>query len=149
MMIRSVKKSDLDQWAELRNQLWPDSIETHKNELNKFFIGRSADIVKVFVATTEANNVIGFIELNIRNFAEGSTARLVPYIEGWLIEKNFQNQGIGKSLVNEAEKWARECGFNELASDAEIENDKSIAIHNKLGFKEVERVVCFLKKLDN
>ena len=40
-----------------------------------------------------------------------------------------------------------ESGFNELGSDAEIDNINSIEAHKKLGFKEVKRVVCFLKKL--
>ena len=149
MIVRTVEIKDLDQWAKLRNQLWPDSIETHRSELKDYFIGRSNDIAKVFVAETEKNQVVGFIELNLRNFAEGSTARLVPYIEGWFIEESYQNRGLGKSLIHKAEQWAKEGGFNELASDTEIENEKSIAIHNKLGFKEVERVVCFLKKLNN
>lgn len=133
----------------MRNQLWPDSVESHRGELEDYFNGRSNDIVKVFVAETESNEVIGFIELNLRNFAEGSTARLVPYVEGWLIESAYQNQGLGKGLISKAEQWAIECGFNELASDAELENEQSIAIHKILGFKEVERVVCFLKKLKN
>jgi aminoglycoside 6'-N-acetyltransferase I len=146
MIIRSVKKSDLNRWAELRNKLWPDSLESHKSELNDYFNGRSNDIVKVFVAETQ-EEIVGFIELNLRNFAEGSTARFVPYIEGWLIEKRYQNQGIGNSLIQKAEQWATESGFNELASDTELENKKSITIHGKLGFKEVERIVCFIKKL--
>jgi aminoglycoside 6'-N-acetyltransferase I len=42
---------------------------------------------------------------------------------------------------------AIENGYKELASDTEISNTQSIEIHKKLGFKETERVVCFLKKL--
>jgi aminoglycoside 6'-N-acetyltransferase I len=48
-----------------------------------------------------------------------------------------------------AEKWALSLGYNELASDTEIENEQSISIHSHLGFKEIERIVCFLKRLDN
>ena len=36
---------------------------------------------------------------------------------------------------------------NEIASDSEIDNIDSIKAHNALGFKEVERSVCFLKKI--
>lgn len=47
-----------------------------------------------------------------------------------------------------AEAWAREQGFDELASDTEIDNHASIALHRRLGFAETERVVCFLKRQD-
>ena len=129
--------------------MWPDSIETHRNELNNLFVGNSDNIVKVYVAESESAKIVGFIELNLRSFAEGSRSRLVPYIEGWFVEKAHRNRGVGKSLIDKAEQWAKECGFNELASDTELENQKSIAIHKKLGFNEIDRIVCFLKKLND
>lgn len=46
-----------------------------------------------------------------------------------------------------AEKWALSLDYSELASDAEVENERSISMHSHFGFKEVERIVCFLKKL--
>ena len=45
------------------------------------------------------------------------------------------------------EMWAIEKGFDELASDAVLENSDSIAAHKALGFEEAERIVCFIKKL--
>ena len=61
---------------------------------------------------------------------------------------DYQGQGLGKKLIQRAEKWAKDRGFAELASDAETHNARSIAIHEHLGFQETYRVVCFLKKLD-
>ena len=46
-----------------------------------------------------------------------------------------------------AEEWAINNGFNELASDAELENLSSLAAHKALGFQEVERIVCFIKRI--
>ena len=46
-----------------------------------------------------------------------------------------------------AEDWARGHGFRALASDAELDNQVSVAAHGALGFEEVDRVVCFLKRL--
>ncbi len=146
MLIRPVEKADHKEWAELRNQLWPDSIEVHLNELQEFFDGNSVDIVEAFVLDSK-HKIVGFIELNIRNFAEGSRSSEVPYIEGWYVVDEYQSQGHGKSLIAMAEKWSKSKGFKELASDTELINKKSISIHKHLGFKETERVVCFLKQL--
>lgn len=37
--------------------------------------------------------------------------------------------------------------FSELASDTEIDNYRSIEIHEKLGFTITKKVICFLKTL--
>jgi aminoglycoside 6'-N-acetyltransferase I len=50
--------------------------------------------------------------------------------------------------MSTAEHWALDNGFNELASDTEVYNELSMKIHKKLGFEEVDRIVCFLKKLE-
>lgn len=146
MKLRAAQENDIDEWCKLRTLLWPDSASEHLLEISTFFEGHSNDIIECFVALKQ-NAVVGFIELNIRNFAEGSRNPKVPYIEGWFVDEIYQGQGIGKALIKRAEKWAVELGFNELASDAEIVNQKSITIHKHLGFQETDRVVCFLKPL--
>jgi aminoglycoside 6'-N-acetyltransferase I len=147
MKIREAIKNDTGEWARMRNILWPDSLQQHIEEIGEFFSGTSKDIVQVFVIERVSGALAGFIEINIRNFAEGSRSSKVPYIEAWFIDEDLREQGYGRKLIEVAEKWAMESGFNELGSDAEIDNINSIEAHKKLGFKEVERVVCFLKKL--
>jgi aminoglycoside 6'-N-acetyltransferase I len=48
-----------------------------------------------FIAEVEGK-VIGFIELSIRNYAEGSRKPEVPYIEAWCIHPEFYGKGYGK-----------------------------------------------------
>jgi aminoglycoside 6'-N-acetyltransferase I len=50
-------------------------------------------------------------------------------------------------LIAEAEEWARSLGYVELASDAAIDDQRSIAAHLAVGFYETDRSVSFLKKL--
>ncbi len=126
--------------------LWPDSIETHQQELRDYFQQRSPYITEVLVAE-ENGQLKGFIELNVRSYAEGSEANQVPYIEGWYVAEDCRGQGYGKLLINAAETWAIANGFSELASDSQLDNHRSIHAHQALGFVEVDRVVCFIKKL--
>ncbi len=146
--IRPAALRDKKHWIEMRSQLWPDSASEHPQQIQNFFDHCSNDIVETLLIFSPQNEVAGFIELNLRNFAEGSTAFKVPYIEGWFIKKPFRGCGYGKQLIQAAEQWAKQQGYRELASDTEIDNHQSIAIHKHLGYKEVERVVCFLKALD-
>jgi len=147
MKIREAKREDIQDWARMRVALWPDSLDNHINEINEYFSGSSIDIVQSFVLENDEGSLIGFMELNIRNFAEGSRSPRLPYVEAWFVDRKFRGNGYGKSLMSMAERWAAEKGYSQLASDTEIGNQKSIVIHKKLGFKETERIVCFLKNL--
>lgn len=146
MNIRKAKASDAHAWAKLRTELWPNTCDSHQKEINDFFEGDSIDIEAVYVAEV-ASSVIGFIEINIRNFAEGSRRPKVPYIEAWLVDEAHRAKGIGKALIKEAERWALTHGYTELASDTDLSNTNSISTHKHLGFKETERIVCFIKDL--
>ena len=148
MNIREATRNDIKAWSEMRTELWPDTDDYHLSEINAFFDGVSIDIEQVYVIE-KVEEVFGFIELNIRNFAEGSRKSSVPYVEGWFIKPGFQSMGYGQKLTETAEFWASSLGFTELASDTEIVNERSIKLHNKMGFKETDRIVCFLKKLKN
>lgn len=54
------------------------------------------DIVQAYVAEF-GSEVIGFMELNIRNFAEGSRKPKVPYVEAWYIKPEYQGKGYGNN----------------------------------------------------
>ena len=146
--IRQATMEDLEDWSEFRTKLWPNTDDNHVSEIKAYFDGTSTDIKQAFILDNEYGRSVGFLELNIREFAEGSRHPRVPYVEAWYIDDAFQGQGYGKLLMNVAEKWAKEQGFSEIASDTEVTNIKSIAIHKQLGFRETERVVCFLKEIE-
>ena len=146
MSIRRATKTDIEHWLTMRDLLWPDASVTNKDEIEDYFKNKSSHIRECFLAEKRGEPV-GFIELNIRDYAEGSHCDKVPYVEGWFVSEAHRGKGLGRRLMDRAERWARENGFFELASDAEIENIKSINAHKKLGFKETDRIVCFLKKL--
>lgn len=147
MIIREADENDIPLWSNFRTKLWPDTNDQHWGEINDYFQGCSVDIEVAFIIETQSRQPVGFLELNIRNFAEGSRKSAVPYIEAWYIDEPYQGQGYGSLLMEKAESWAKEKGFDEIASDTELDNTKSIAMHKHLGFFETERVVCFLKKI--
>jgi aminoglycoside 6'-N-acetyltransferase I len=49
--------------------------------------------------------------------------------------------------VRGAEQWARGRGCTEMSSDCLLDNEVSLAAHLSLGFREVERVIQFHKRL--
>ena len=147
MKLRKINLTDINEWARMRNLLWHSRLKEHLLDIERYFSGNAVNIAEVFVLERSNGELGGFIELNLRNYAEGSESTAVPYVEGWYIDPDLRGKGYGKQLIEVAEKWAKENRFDELASDTELGNSDSIAAHKALGFKEVDRIICFIKKL--
>jgi aminoglycoside 6'-N-acetyltransferase I len=134
---------DFAPYWQLRRELWPMSDALCESE--------AAEIVAnprwaVLVARLESGAVVGFLEVNLRDYAEGAESSPVGYLEGLYVSSEYRRQGIGAALVRAGEQWAWSRGCSEIASDAQIDNTVSIAMHKSLGYREIERQVCFLKK---
>ena len=90
---------------------------------------------------------VGFLELSLRSYAEGTDDSPVPYVEGWFVQADTRGKGAGKALMENAMDWASSQGFAHLASDTDLSNEGSIRAHHAAGFKEVGRQVAFLRPL--
>ena len=56
-------------------------------------------------------------------------------------------QGFAKEILTECEKWTKEKGCTEFASDCELDNEDSLHFHMAMGFIEAGRIICFKKEL--
>ena len=93
-------------------------------------------------------NAIGFAQCQLRfDYVEGTDSSPVGYLEGIYITEDFRHQGYGKMLLRACEQWAMEHGCKEFASDCELDNAQSLSFHLHSGFDEVNRIICFTKKL--
>ena len=136
----------IEDYRDLRIELWPDCKEDCDREIATMLA--SPERWAVFVVSLEDDKAVGFLEVSLRDYAEGANSAPVAYLEGWFVADEHRRRGLGKALVKAAENWAILRGCSEIASDTWIENEVSIAAHQRLGYKEVERQVCFLKQLE-
>jgi aminoglycoside 6'-N-acetyltransferase I len=104
--------------------------------------------VTILLAGEPGERPIGFLEVGLRSHADGcSVTQPVGFVEGWFVEPEWRGQGVGGLLIAAAEVWARERGCLEMASDALIDNEASIAAHQALGFEVGDRCVHLRKTL--
>jgi aminoglycoside 6'-N-acetyltransferase I len=150
-LIRLAQSPDVTELAKMRALLWPDgSLAEHEKELSLALGGKAVSTLPTatFVAASEDGALIGFLEAGLRSHADGcDTTRLVGFVEGWFVHEEFRGRGVGEELMRAAEDWARSNGCREMASDALIDNDASIQVHQALGFEIVDRCVHFRKSL--
>jgi len=137
--------ADRKLWSELRAALWPEQApEQHVHDLDSVL--RDGQYWG-FVAQAPDGHAIGFAEISIRRFANGCDSQPVPFLEGIWVAPQFRRQGIAALLLDRIEAFVTERGFQELGSDALIDNTESHAAHRAWGFAETERVIYFRKVL--
>jgi aminoglycoside 6'-N-acetyltransferase I len=142
--IRRATAADNPEWLRMRQTLWPDEIEHLSfKEMDAIL---ADPMMPVFVAVRPNGKLGGFLEAGTRKYAEGGETSPVGYIEGWFVDPDLREHGVGKALVKAAEEWASLHGLQEMGSDTWLENEVSIKAHKKMGYSEVERLVHFLKR---
>lgn len=143
-MVKVATKEQLDDLVNLAYLLWQTDRKELITEINSLLNNKDA----VFFIKYFEGEAIGFAQCQLRrDYVEGTESSPVGYLEGIYISPNFRNLGFARQLVEVCEKWAREKGCQEFASDCELDNEQSIKFHNAVGFKEANRIVCFTKKI--
>jgi aminoglycoside 6'-N-acetyltransferase I len=133
----------------MRRALWPDEDAGElAGEATKFLAtGKALTLAAVFVSGGGEGRLSGFVEVGLREYADGCSGSPVPFIEGWYVSPSSRRTGVGRALIAAAEAWSLSQGYTELASDALLENRQSEVAHKALGFVEVERAIRFRKAL--
>jgi aminoglycoside 6'-N-acetyltransferase I len=144
-MIRKARTEDHAEVRRLWLSLFPDDAKDADRAIAALTSG--AQRAALLVAERPAGGLMGFLEVGTRWYAEGCDTSPVAYVEAWYVDQDVRRSGVGRALFAAAEQWARAEGLTEIASDALIENEISIAAHKALGYQEVERIVCFRRDL--
>ena len=144
LAIRPVTASDSAEWLRMRELLWPG--DGHAPEIAAYFDAESRAGVTL-VAARPRGGLGGFVEVEIRSYAEDCETSPVPYIEGWYVDEDLRRAGVGRALVDAAIQWARDAGFTEIGSDTLADNAVSIAAHLALGFEKTAELVTFRRSL--
>ena len=145
LMIRNALLSDAATVAALAQQLWPHH---EAAQLQEEFEPLLEDAnAAVFLAFSD-DMPVGFAQCQLRHdYVEGTASSPVGYLEGIFVAPAYQKQGIARALLASCEKWAKEQGCVEFASDCELSNTNSLRFHLSMGFEEANRIICFSKKL--
>ena len=145
MIVRATKE-DVGVLAELALLMWP---EQSRAALEAEFTDMMTKKTVVFFLVLADKHPIGFAQCQLRyDYVEGTDSSPVGYLEGIFIQKAYRRQGYAKALLKECEGWALAQGCTEFASDCELINTDSQIFHQKMGFLEANRIVCYTKKLE-
>lgn len=144
-MIKRATINDSLILAGLAIQMWDShTVEELETEFKETLV---SDSVAFFIKYVE-NKPVGFAQCGLRtDYVEGTESSPVGYLEGIFIEEEYRLKGYAKELLSACEKWAKETGCSEFASDCELDNETSLKFHMSMGFEEANRIICFRKDI--
>lgn len=143
---KKVTKAEYKPWLNLVRKLWPSFSSQDYKKIFKDIQDSPRQIS--FLCWTPEGKAIGFANISLRvDYVEGSNSSPVGYLEGVYVEEEYRKKGIARSLIAQAEKWAKKKGAKEIGSDTELHNTLSQKFHTAIGFKKAETIVHFIKPL--
>ncbi len=144
-MIKKATQKDVSIIANLAVLMWTDnSVDDLADEFAELITEDSAIIFLKY----DNDIPVGFAQCQLRSdYVEGTETSPVGYLEGIFIMEGYRHRGYAKELLKECEKWAKDKGCKEFASDCEIDNMDSFRFHMTMNFTEANRIICFTKKL--
>ncbi len=144
-MIKRARMEDAEVLADLAIQMWTDHVsEDLTEEFRQLAIREDAVCFLKYVE----DKPIAFAQCQLRHdYVEGTESSPVGYLEGVFVSEEYRKMGYAAELLSECEKWAKDKGCSEFASDCELDNADSFKFHMSMGFEEANRIICFRKDL--
>ena len=126
-MVKKAKQDDITVIAELAVQMWEvDSIQELIDDISENMAKDDAQYFLKYVNDMP----VGFAECQLRHdYVEGTDSSPVGYLEGIFVKEEFRHKGFAKEILIECEKWTKEKGCIEFASDCELDNEESLHFH--------------------
>ena len=115
MDIRVATLEDVQIVAKLAIQMWKS--HTIEELARKFYDYISQDKGRVFIAVADAG-AVGFAQCGLRHdYVDSTASSPVGYLEGIFIKAEYRKRGLARDLLETCQKWAKEQGCTEFASD--------------------------------
>lgn len=145
MITETINEHNIQELTGLYTEMFEET--NFEEELNSFYEVLRSNTETCFLIKA-ADQYVAFIQLALRfDYVEGSSISPTAYVEALYVKEGYREKGLANTLLKKAEEWALQNNSRVLASDCEIVNTGSIAFHQKLGFTEANRIVCFIKPL--
>jgi len=140
--VRAAEIKDAEDIARLAIQLgYPSSPAQIRRRISKIMKdGAHA----AYVATSSHGRVVGWVHAFVYRLVESDPQ---AEIGGLVVNEDFRGRGIGKLLMNRAERWARSQGLKSVYLRSNVIREKAHAFYRRLGYRIIKTQHAFRKKL--
>ena len=118
-------------WHEVLGSIWISDISMEQIEQG-FYDELNNNSLPLTLVALKGTQVVGAVSLHEQDEVR---ADLAPWLESLVVDKAYQNQGVGKILVHEVKQKARDLHFKKLylfAFEANL-----VTYYEQLGFQPI------------
>jgi ribosomal protein S18 acetylase RimI-like enzyme len=142
LQIRFCVEDDYAAIFELLKQLWIDKQLNYQALQSVYENALKADRQKLIIGLID-NEIIGFCSLTIKNnLWQGGN---LGHIDELVVDKNFRECGIGKKLMDEITKIAKENHCKQIELDSAFHRKKAHQFYENAGYEK--RAYLFSKEI--
>lgn len=128
LLVRPATEVDADALARLSAILgYPAEVEVMRARVGAV-LGSAGDLLLVAEA---AGGVVGWLQARVSRALQSAPA---VEITGLVVEAAVRRRGVGRRLIAEAERWAREHGAEALVVRSNLRRTESHLFYPALGF---------------
>ena len=143
--LETAGKKDVKAWKAMRSDLFADVEDSfHDHEIKLILKSQDRKCLLVYAPNED---LVGFLEVSLRNLVDGCVGGPVGYIEGIYLVPDYRGLGLGGVLIDAAGEWFTTHGCHDMATDTEIDNEDAQEFWSELGFEETWRVVQYRKSI--
>jgi GNAT superfamily N-acetyltransferase len=140
--VRLAQPCDCEAMANLAGQL---GYKCTKEEIRKRLSDmQDATHYAVFVAELGGGQVAGWIGAHVFRSVELATC---AEISGLIVDQDMRSRGIGKTLLDAAEAWARSIGCDVISVRSNVKRDRAHQFYTNNGYEHGKTQKEFRKNL--
>ncbi len=134
MHVREMKRSDWEEVAQIYAQGIATGFATFEQKVPDYPVWDSAHTAKCRLVAVKENTILGWAALS--QVSHRYVYRGIGEVSVYIDLEN-QGKGIGKQLMHQLIDKSEKEGFWTLQSSIFPENESSIALHKKVGFRYI------------
>lgn len=143
MKIFKMERDDLPSVNLLANQLgYPTSLQEIQDRFQSIL---NHPDYALYVAKSTDHEILGWIQINKQplSLLTGPTVEVAALV----VDENCRGQGIGKALLQVAEKWALENNITTVQLRSNISRQDAHRFYVREGYDGAKQSILFTKKL--
>ncbi len=132
MEIRRIESKDLDAVFELLNELYENKIKY--DIFSKIYKEKLNDNNAYYIVAIENDKIVGVLISEIRS--QLHRAKKSSFIDDLIVNKDYRNRGIGKLLIEDAVRYAKELDCEVIELTSYLLNENAHRFYERNGFKK-------------
>lgn len=142
--IRDIQEQDLQEISNLYSQFWGEESDASAMKMNLHELKEKGQ--HVFLCATNEGRIVGTIMGVVCGELYG-TCRPFLVMENLVTDKNYRNNGVGRSLLREFERVGSQRNCSQIIFITERNREEAISFYKVMGYN-AESHIGFKKSLE-